>query len=204
MNSDNNSDSSQTDQVFGGLRKPVWDEWRKVKQARLWQAVALACNIDPSNFQLGGLSLVRLFSNQPTEFDDLLTMAKGSIGAGGILKPLPQSVGTLEEREVKLSNFAAWLKTVPHKPPSEFPWHPEAIALSNMNWPWGRHETHLLRKLAAAADKFWTQYLPDDPSTAPTNQQVIDWLKEQGVTVRTAEIMATILRADGLPSGPRK
>jgi hypothetical protein len=73
-----------------------------------------------------------------------------------------------------------------------------------MDWPWGRHETALLRKLAAAAQRFWRNYNSADPTTAPTNQQVIDWLKGQGVSERTAEIMATILRADGLPTGPRK
>ena len=164
MNNDNNPDSAITDQVFRGLRKPVWDEWSKVKQAKLWQAVALACNIDPGNFQLNGLSLIKLFSNPPRKFEDLLGMAKGSIGAGGILKLLSKSDEGLEESEVKLSIFATWLSTVPHKPPAEFPWQPEDITLSNMTWPWGRHETHLLRMLAAAANKFWKQYDPNRTS----------------------------------------
>jgi hypothetical protein len=71
-------------------------------------------------------------------------------------------------------------------------------------WPWGNHETELLRKLAAAADRFWQRYDHTDATTAPTNKQVIDWLKTKGVAQRTAEVMATILRADGLPTGPRK
>lgn len=71
-------------------------------------------------------------------------------------------------------------------------------------WPWGYYETDLLRKLATAADRFWKLYDPADNTTAPTNQQVTDWLKKHGVADRTAEVMATILRADGLPTGPRK
>lgn len=71
-------------------------------------------------------------------------------------------------------------------------------------WPWGGYETMLLRKLAAAAERFWVNYDPDDATTAPTNAQVITWLKSQGVADRTAEVMATILRVDGLPTGPRK
>ena len=72
-------------------------------------------------------------------------------------------------------------------------------------WPWGSHETDLLKKLAAAANKFWKLYDPNDPTSAPTNKQVTDWLKEEHeVAARVAEIMAQILRADGLPSGPRK
>lgn len=71
-------------------------------------------------------------------------------------------------------------------------------------WPWGDYETKLLRILAEAVDEFWTLYDPEDKSTAPTNSQVIAWLKERGVANRMAEVMATILRADGLPPGPRK
>lgn len=70
-------------------------------------------------------------------------------------------------------------------------------------WPWGSHETELLRHLAAAADRFWKNYDSSDATTAPTNQQVIDWLKKQGVAERNAQVMATILRADNLPTGPR-
>jgi len=70
-------------------------------------------------------------------------------------------------------------------------------------WPWGTHETTLLRHLAAAAKRFWVNYDPSDIGTAPTNSAVVDWLREQGVAQRTAEVVATILRADGLPTGPR-
>lgn len=71
-------------------------------------------------------------------------------------------------------------------------------------WPWGDYDTELLCRLAAAAEKFWVRYDPADPTTAPTNEQVTDWLKDSGVADRTAEIMASILRADGLPAGRRK
>lgn len=71
-------------------------------------------------------------------------------------------------------------------------------------WPWGAHETQLLRHLAAAANKFWRLYDPADATTAPKNDDVAAWLKEQGVSERNAQVMATILRADNLPTGPRK
>lgn len=87
--------------------------------------------------------------------------------------------------------------------------HPEAkdrpqADADRPKWPWGSHETQLLRHLAAAADRFWKNYDPSDPTTAPTNQEVIDWLVEHGVARRNAEVMASILRADGLHPGPRK
>lgn len=70
-------------------------------------------------------------------------------------------------------------------------------------WPWGDYETELLRKLAQAGTKFWQLYDPSDPSTAPTNKQVLEWLQGENVSKRVAEVMAQILRADGLPTGPR-
>lgn len=202
MSEENNPPTSND---FWAPRKPNWDAWKTVKQARLWHVVALACDLDPSNYQtIGGSQLARLMKEPPKQFEDLLIMAKGSIGASGILKLISRSGEGLEESEVNLSNFATWLKSIGHQPPTEFQWQTEAITFSNMDWPWGRHETNLLRKLAEAAHKFWSNYDPSDDSTAPTNQQVSDWLKTQGVADRTAEVMATILRVDGLPTGPRK
>ena len=80
----------------------------------------------------------------------------------------------------------------------------EQAATAENKWPWGNYETELLRKLAAAAERFWKLYDQADPTTAPTNQAVIKWLESQGVAGRNAQVMATILRADGLPTGPRK
>lgn len=72
------------------------------------------------------------------------------------------------------------------------------------SWPWGDHDTELLQKLDTAARKWWVNYDPADQTTAPTNETVSQWLKSQGVSDRVAEIMAQILRADGIPTGPRK
>ena len=71
-------------------------------------------------------------------------------------------------------------------------------------WPWGDHETELLRHLAAAVEKFWTYYDPEQPDTAPTNNQVADWLVSRKVQKYLADAMATLLRADNLPAGRRK
>lgn len=72
-------------------------------------------------------------------------------------------------------------------------------------WPWGAHETQALRYLDAAAKQWWQRYDPADPTTAHTNEEVVGWLiKEHGVSDRLAKSIASILRADGLPSGPRR
>jgi len=205
MNKNSTPTQPINEDPFGTIRKPNWDAWNTTHQTRLWYAVALACDLDPSNYQLfDNPSLSTLMKQPPKQFDDLLIMAKSSIGASGVLKLISKSAEGLEESEVKLSNFATWLKAIGHRPPASFLWQPEAITLSNMDWPWGRYETDLLRKFAAAADHFWKNYDPSEPSAAHTNKEVSDWLINHGVAVRTAEVMATMLRPDGLPTGPRK
>ncbi len=67
-----------------GLRKPNWDAWQSVQRSRLWHAVALACDLDPGNFQLFDRpQRARSFKEPPKQFEDLLAMAKGNIGANG-------------------------------------------------------------------------------------------------------------------------
>ncbi len=72
-------------------------------------------------------------------------------------------------------------------------------------WPWGNHNTKDLEHLAAAAERFWKLYDPSDFTTAPTNKVVAEWLvTTRGVARDRANYMASILRADGLPDGPRR
>ena len=68
----------------------------------------------------------------------------------------------------------------------------------------GAHSTKLLSLLLEGARQWWGSYDPANPSTAPKNEQVTAWFKEKGAADRVAEVMAQILRADGLPTGPRK
>lgn len=114
---------------------------------------------------------------------------------------------------VKIADFTAWAIGMGWKLPDDFPQSDVAAAnpvasegqqTGGARWPWGNHETELLRKLAAAASNFWALYDPEQKDTAPTNQQVSKWLQAKGVPERTADAMATILRADGLPTGRRK
>lgn len=128
--------------------------------------------------------------------------------------PIVDLLADGERTVVRVADFASWADGKGWNLPPEFP-RPQTetvvypVATEGLydacsKWPWGDHETDLLRSLAAAGKRFWKNYDLTDNTTAPTNHQVIDWLKEQGVSVRVAEIMAQILRPDGLPTGPRK
>ena len=89
-------------------------------------------------------------------------------------------------------------------PATPEPFHVEEVSKQDAGaWPWGAYETNLLRQLGDAARHWWVNYDPSDKTTAPTNQQVSDWLHAREVGKAMADKMATILRADGLPTGPR-
>jgi hypothetical protein len=186
-------------------RTPNWNKWRLIPNPTLWQCVALSLNIDPDKVHKEWLEINLVIREEGRKFNDRLAIALANAGDTGALRPTKY---TMDSKcwEVSLRQFAAWAHRVGWEAP------PELLAMADLGggrlaegpeWPWGSHETKLLRYLAAAAKKFWENYDPGDPTTAPTNQQVIDWLKTQGVAERNAEVMATILRADGLPTGPR-
>ena len=72
-------------------------------------------------------------------------------------------------------------------------------------WPWGNHHTEYLGHLEAAARRYWVLYEPSDPTTAPTNDTVSEWLQtEHGISKEKARAIASMLRPDGLPTGPRR
>lgn len=72
-------------------------------------------------------------------------------------------------------------------------------------WPWGDHHTEMLGHLDAAATRYWVNYDPADLTTASTNVAVSEWLQsERNVSRTMADSIASMLRADGLPTGPRK
>lgn len=79
-----------------------------------------------------------------------------------------------------------------------------ARATPPAQWPWGSFDTAKLRRLADAAKRFWVNYDPAEPDTAPTNPQVAKWLEDQGESPNLAAAMATILRADELKPGRRR
>jgi hypothetical protein len=77
---------------------------------------------------------------------------------------------------------------------------------SSRRWPWGNHHTELLEHLNVAAQRYWGErYDPTDATTAPINSMVSEWLqKERKISRTMADAIASILRPDGLPTGPRK
>lgn len=183
---------------------PNWAEWSIKSHLPLWLAITLACNICPNRYLANGERLPPGMFLPIKAFDDLMAMAKSAIGNNGILRPMTLHPSDIEFSQVRMDNFTAWLMSFKFDLPIGYPWAPEAPDFGALNWPWGRHSTKSLRLLAEAAERFWKHYDPDDATTAPTNEQVSSWLHANGASKRNSEVMASILRADGLPIGPRK
>jgi hypothetical protein len=81
----------------------------------------------------------------------------------------------------------------------------KSVEQPSSRWPWGNHHTELLGHLAAAAQRYWVKYDPTDATTAPTNKDVAEWLMaEHKVSQKMADAIASMLRPDGFPTGPRK
>ena len=204
------------------MKKAAWNHWSQMRTARLWECVALSMNIDPRSTTLDflksgpdGYDLDRPFQRERAHFRSRLDIALSHYGHDPLLQP---EEGYPERRcsVFRVASFAAWARSFGWQVPKELAELAEAVepttegsdrrgaAPGSNRWPWGGYETELLRRLAEAAEKWWKYYDPGDPTTAPTNAQVERWLRDRGVASRTAEIMASILRADGLPTGPRK
>ena len=185
--------------------KPDWNAWKDAKRAPLWKAMALLLNIEPEHVTILGENL--LLSRQLDQMPEFFRELDKAITAVeiGHLRSYSEKHPNTETAEVDLAEFAQWAGTKGYSIPLEFPRRNTASTAPIYGWPWGAYDTKLLRDLAAAANKWWKNYDPTDPSTAPNNDEVSNWLqRELQVAKRNAEIMATILRADGLPTGPRK
>ena len=103
---------------------------------------------------------------------------------------------TLIVRTAELTRFQSELLEKPSPNEGSAPQGP---------WPWGTHNTLALGHLKAAAEKWWARYDPNDFTTAPINDDVAKWLhEERGVSKKMAESIASILRAEDLPAGPRR
>lgn len=111
-----------------------------------------------------------------------------------------------ENQKFDRSAVVCWLNAIGMK--SLYQFDRKAAALQptiSSRWPWGGHHTELLGHLEAAALKFWVNYDPTDATTAPTNAAVAEWLQSDRKVSRTmADAIASMLRVDGLPTGPRK
>jgi len=94
-------DQGQPDPFTPGI-PPVWNDWSGKDQVTLWEAVALACNLDLATMRFHyTASHGKVSASTPVgRIAELLGMAKSSIGAGGKLKLAAHDERGLEESQV--------------------------------------------------------------------------------------------------------
>lgn len=113
---------------------------------------------------------------------------------------------SFESQKFSRNTLADWIDAMQLKSIYQFRLGTTHTGTDPLNkWPWGNHHTENLGHLEAAAKRYWTNYDPSDPTTASTNEEIAEWLREsRGVSKNMADSIASILRADGLRTGPRK
>jgi len=202
--------------TFDDARSPTldeWEAWALHEELRLWQAVALACDLEPSSLPAEGLWPLAPAGTTGARFYGRYQATLSAVGAGVLKVKTPSQF--MSSWIVGIADFAEWARRVSLELPPVLELAADRKlgaqhSADGGRWPWGNYETELLRWLAAAAEKFWVNYDPADPSTAENSETVVAWLEAQSlsggrqIANRTAQIMAQLLRADGLPMGPRK
>jgi hypothetical protein len=123
-----------------------------------------------------------------------------------LFKWLASDQSQFEHQVFSRDAVALWLEAIGMNSIYQFTLNQLSVSReANSRWPWGNHHTKLLGHLEAAARRYWVNYDPAEATTASTNETVVEWLVAERKVSRTkAEAIASMLRPDGLPTGPRK
>ncbi len=192
-------------QEFAQRHATIPPFWGEVEDISLVSAALLTLGINPSSLdeEMEAYGEPVSIEELPDDFLPRIEVLRSAIRAGKLrtVALIYDQYERIDEQKSRIptDDFVEWCngKGIGHNVPNR------TTTRQTPKWPWGDYETDLLCKLASAAEEWWSTYDPARPATAPTNQEVKDWLVGQGVSDRVAENMATILRADGLPTGPR-
>ena len=190
---------------------------------QLWEAVALSLNIEPTFLKEPRYTFSATCDSLMSEFDEnedflgRLQVSESHAKAGQLQNSItdnfdhPSSIERLDQSahitpfrpalwEVSLPQYAAWAISIRWPIPDELAEVAGAAPVSQ--WPWGDYTTKRLDLIAAAVNEFWAHRV--DADLPPRNEDVEQWLIENhGVAQTTAKAIATIIRADGLPTGRR-
>jgi hypothetical protein len=194
------------------IRTPYWPKWKCYQFDKLYlaEAVALSCNIEPDFLKEASQDC--FYDDDFGEFDLRFDIAKDVAGEAFEAKRVPEKNG-LETIRVHLGDFVIWaLKMQKLSPDIWLVMPAEFVAFAAERpapkWPWGDHNTELLKHLAAAGE-LWEDYRRKARETAPRSKEVTNVLrarkyKDETFPLRVAQVMAQILRADDVKRGRRK
>lgn len=153
-------------------------------------------------------SSLDLFPMNPVELhSELMVRTRADRGSFGLsLFGFDKEPGSFDSVYFSREEIDRWLKEIGMKSVYQFEQgQTKATQAPSGRWPWGNHHTELLGHLDATARRYWQNYDATDATTAPTIKDVAEWLvNERKLSQKMAESIASMLRPDGLPTGPRK
>lgn len=189
--------------------KPV-PEWKRIMSLESAQNVHewVYALIDVDPYEVGFMPDDAQADFQ--RYEDLVTRA---ITRGELLATKSTTKRNEDTWQITALAFHAWCVAKGIDYPLPLPKHePNCTATPSLaaqqtspsRWPWGNYTTKNLELLADVAKQWWSTYDPDVPGTAPTNRDVIEYVKAKGESTKLGDSIASILRADDLPTGRRK
>lgn len=122
MSDDLRADLERENQTLWGTPKPDWGIWNTKRHARLWQAVALLCDLSPESLEFRHPPGTRdeLLGRFTSKFANLLELAKSGIAAGS-LKVLKLDLENTENSDIDMTTFVTWAHGKGYPIPPNYP-----------------------------------------------------------------------------------
>jgi len=191
-------------------KKPAWDMWGNITEKSVFEAVALACDIDP--IAIEPFKDTEGPSPDLRQFVQRLAVAIEESGKTlhlVAMAPKPCAMPSLFDR-VNLAEFSAWAQNLRHpwEIPEGFPGRTDpakAGVATAKTWPWGPYCDGWIPFLEATVIEFWKDYDPSvDDGKDRRKASVVKFLEDKDVSTTAARAIDTIARPKGWKSGPPK
>ena len=194
-------------------RKPNWNKWKLIPNAKIWAVAALSLDIDPDKVKHNPQDwMANAFTTlEGQDFKDRVEVitANAMNDKSSLLYLVTLNQGGVEYCEISIANFAKWAISKSLSLPSELAVlaskEDEAIK-SVVEKSLNEKATHAnvsdkLAILNQASTKFWANADSNDNNTHPLNSTVAAWLIEREFTQTLADKGATIIRPTWATTG---
>ena len=194
-------------------RKPNWNKWKLIPNAKIWAVAALSLDIDPDKVKHNPQDwMANAFTTlEGQDFKDRVEVitANAMNDKSSLLYLVTLNQGGVEYCEISIANFAKWAISKSLSLPSELAGlaskEDEAIK-SVVEKSLNEKATHAnvsdkLAILNQASTKFWANADSNDNNTHPLNSTVAAWLIEREFTQTLADKGATIIRPTWATTG---
>ena len=194
-------------------RKPNWNKWKLIPNAKIWAVAALSLDIDPDKVKHNpqGWMANAFTTLEGQDFKDRVEVitANAMNDKSSLLYLVTLNQGGVEYCEISIANFAKWAISKSLSLPSELAVlaskEDEAIK-SVVEKSLNEKATHAnvsdkLAILNQASTKFWANADSNDNNTHPLNSTVAAWLIEREFTQTLADKGATIIRPTWATTG---